>query len=238
MYYFSSHSSGCETPEGAIFLDFRTGKYLGVPAHHLGTLRRCISGWPTPEAPRAVPVPPSDEDTALLAELASKGLLTRLPPERPILRPDDAPQPLETLPHERHDGISVVFRAWMDISLVLSIVYVWLNLKLDRLENIILHIESLRRRANARAQAPKAGRLEIVVWRFRCTSLWLYSRKDACLFDSLVLTRYLYWHGIAPLLVFGVSTKPFSAHAWVQVSNVMLVDSAETALRTTPIFVA
>ena len=125
----------------------------------------------------------------------------------------------------------------MDISLVLSIVYVWLNLKLDRLENIILHIESLRRRANARAQAPKAGRLEIVVWRFRCTSLWLYSRKDACLFDSLVLTRYLYWHGIAPLLVFGVSTKPFSAHAWVQVSNVMLVDSAETALRTTPIFV-
>ncbi|MDP9082676.1 MAG: lasso peptide biosynthesis B2 protein [Pseudomonadota bacterium] len=239
MYYFASHAAGCETAEGAIFLDFRTGKYLGAPAVHLGAFRQCISEWPTPaDAPKTTLASLSAADHSILAELSRKRLLTQSPPERPPLRARDIPTPTATLPHEVHDRISLTFRVWMDITLVLSIAYVCMNLKLNRLDGIIRNIESLRRHADARAPALETARLRTVVSRFRRISVWLYSRKDACLFDSLVLTRYLYWHRIMPTLVFGVSTKPFSAHAWVQICDVMLVDSAEAALLTTPIFAA
>ncbi len=239
MYYFANNAAGCETPEGAIFLDFRTGKYLGTPADHLGAFRQCISEWPvSPNAPQAISVPLSAADTSIPVELWRKRLLTRSPPESPALRPKDVPAPTETLPHEVHGTISVTFGLWMDITLILSIAYIWANLKLNRLESIIRSIQSLRRGADPHRLAPEPVHLGTLVSRFRRVSLWLYSRRNECLFDSLVLTRYLYWHGIAPTLVFGVSTKPFSAHAWVQVSNVMLVDSPETALLTIPIFAA
>ena len=239
MYYFSNHASGCETAEGAIFLDFRSGKYLGVPADKLVALRRCIRGWPAPaDALTAVPEPLPDDSMSILTELLQKELLTQSPPEQSPVQPQDVPTPTEALPDDRHDTASEAFRLWLTVTLLLSIAYVWVNLKLNRLETVIQHIQSLKRRAEFHEQLPEAARLRTIVSHFRRVSLWIYSRRNQCLFDSLVLTRFLYWHKIVPTLVFGVSTKPFAAHAWVQVSDVMLTDAVELALQTTPIFAA
>lgn len=239
MYYFSNHASGCETAEGAVFLDFRSGKYLGVPADNLNALRRCIKGWPAPaNMLSAASEPLSAASMSILKELFQKGLLSHSPPEQPTLQPQDVPTPTETIPDDLRYTASVRFRLWLDVTLVLSIVYIWTNLKLNRLDTIIRHIQSLRRRSAFLEQLPDAARLRGIVPHFRRVSLWFYSRRDQCLFDSLVLTRFLYWHKIVPTLVFGVSTKPFAAHAWVQVSDVMLTDAVELALQTTPIFAA
>jgi hypothetical protein len=239
MYYFSNHASGCETSEGAIFLDFRSGKYLGVPAGNLHALRRGISGWPGPAGdPPSAPESFSDERTSILTELCQKGLLTQSPPKQPAMRPQDVPTPTETLPDDSDDAASVAFRLWMDITLALSIAYICINIRLNRLEQVIAHIQSLKRRAELRGQLRRAVRLKTIVSHFRHVSLWFYSRRDQCLFDSLVLTHFLYWHDVVPTLVFGVGTKPFTAHAWVQVSDVMLTDAVELALQTTPIFAA
>jgi hypothetical protein len=239
MYYFSNHASGCETAEGAVFLDFRSGKYLGVPADHLTALRRCISGWPVPaNTPSAASALLSAASLSILNELFQKGLLTQSPPELPTVQLQDVPTPTETLPDDLHDTAPVGFRLWLNFTLVLSIAYIWINLKLNRLDTLIRHIQSLKRQAEIHERLPEAARLRTIVPHFRRVSLWFYSRRDQCLFDSLVLTRFLYWHNIVPTLVFGVSTKPFAAHAWVQVSDVMLTDAVELALQTTPIFAA
>src|ERR1700677_2957260 len=95
MYYFSHHASGCETAEGAIFLDFRTGKYLGLSSDHLDTFRRCISDWPAPAHAvlTASSSPLSGQSISMLTELCRRGLLTESPGGPPAVRPQDVPTP-------------------------------------------------------------------------------------------------------------------------------------------------
>ncbi len=237
MYYFSNHARGCETAEGAVFLDFRTGKYLGIPTANLGAFRQSIAEWPSPVNTASVfPEPLSSESMLILTELLRKGLLSRSPPKTPSVRLREVPAPAETLTYETHDSTLGAMRLWLTVTLVLCLAYIWINLKLDRLEPVVRHLQSLKRRAKPHESSPATARLRMVVSHFRRVSLWFYSRRNECLFDSLLLTRFLYCHGIAPTLVIGVSTKPFSAHAWVQVLDVMLTDAPELALQTTPIF--
>jgi Transglutaminase-like superfamily len=238
MYYFSNGVSGCETSEGAIFLDFRTGKYLGVTESNMDVFRLYVNGWPAPAGLRPDPVgAASDTNMSVLGELCSKGLLSKTPPENSDAKIQDLPAATETLSLQVNDISSIIFRLWLDVTLVLSIIYVWINLKFNRLDAVIRRIRSLKEAATRDELEPDPTRLRTIVSHFRRASLWLYSRDGKCLFDSLVLTRFLYWHGVAPLLVFGVRTKPFSAHAWVQVSHSMLTDSVELGLNTTPIFI-
>jgi hypothetical protein len=70
---------------------------------------------------------------------------------------------------------------------------------------------------------------------FRAFRPWLYTARDRCLFASLVLASYLQELGFDPTFVIGVRTKPFSAHAWVQVGNYVVDDSPEMVGSFTPI---
>ncbi len=71
---------------------------------------------------------------------------------------------------------------------------------------------------------------------FERTSLVLAS-ADRCLVRSLALMSMMHARGIAPRLIFGVRTNPFSAHCWVQFRDVVLNDSAEHARLFVPILV-
>jgi hypothetical protein len=59
-----------------------------------------------------------------------------------------------------------------------------------------------------------------------------------CLPNSLLLLRYLHWHGISASWVFGVQTFPFEAHCWVEYRGVVLNDTLEHVRWFTPIAVA
>jgi hypothetical protein len=69
----------------------------------------------------------------------------------------------------------------------------------------------------------------------RRLSALFYTSKDACLLDSFVLAEFLISYGYRPTLVLGVHTKPFLAHAWVQMDDCVLNDSMEYAQTLTPI---
>ncbi|WP_188064329.1 lasso peptide biosynthesis B2 protein [Sphingobium sp. KCTC 72723] len=71
---------------------------------------------------------------------------------------------------------------------------------------------------------------------FERTSLVLAS-ADRCLVRSLALMSMMHAYGIAPRLIFGVRTNPFSAHSWVQLRDVVLNDTAEHARLFVPILV-
>jgi hypothetical protein len=64
---------------------------------------------------------------------------------------------------------------------------------------------------------------------------WCYTAQRRCLFDSLVLSIYL-TRGMVPCtFVIGVANKPFLAHAWVQIGESVLNDTAEHVHNFKPI---
>ena len=65
--------------------------------------------------------------------------------------------------------------------------------------------------------------------------IWLYTAERRCLFDSLVLALFLTRQMIPCTFVIGVSTKPFLAHSWVQIGELVLNDTVEHVQMFTPI---
>jgi hypothetical protein len=76
---------------------------------------------------------------------------------------------------------------------------------------------------HAVAQEQVSERLKSFLW----LRAWCYTAKRRCLFDSLVLSIYLTREKIPCTLVIAVTTKPFLAHAWVQIGDSVLNDTAE-----------
>ncbi|MEZ5973113.1 MAG: lasso peptide biosynthesis B2 protein [Hyphomonadaceae bacterium] len=62
--------------------------------------------------------------------------------------------------------------------------------------------------------------------RFAAARIW-FPASYVCLFDSLALSRFLIGQGVCSDLVFGVRSRPFSAHCWVEVDGVVLDDGGE-----------
>jgi hypothetical protein len=65
----------------------------------------------------------------------------------------------------------------------------------------------------------------------------IFGAQDACLYDSLALTRFLSYYRQYPACVIGVQTGPFGAHCWVQEAGFIFNDAPEHVRRFTPIFV-
>jgi hypothetical protein len=58
-----------------------------------------------------------------------------------------------------------------------------------------------------------------------------------CLFDSIALRFFLRRRGIASRIVFGVKTRPFEAHCWVQRGNQIINERLERARSFQPILI-
>lgn len=66
---------------------------------------------------------------------------------------------------------------------------------------------------------------------------WVYSARNHCLFDSLVLAHYLIRLRHDARVVVGVRAQPFGAHAWIQSGDRVIGDLPERVKLYTPIFV-
>jgi hypothetical protein len=101
-------------------------------------------------------------------------------------------------------------------------------------------IRRVRRRKAA--LAPRAAPLDVerarrVVEAFVHYRVFLFSSKNECLYDSLALIEYLARNEIYADWVFGVQTRPFAAHCWVQHGDIVCNDTVEHVSGYTPIMV-
>ena len=90
--------------------------------------------------------------------------------------------------------------------------------------------------------APGPPRLDIATIRELVTAFvylrpLFYTARDACLLDSLTLTRFLAGYGVFPTWVFGVKTDPFYAHCWVQEGDFVFNDTPDFIKAFSPILV-
>ena len=66
---------------------------------------------------------------------------------------------------------------------------------------------------------------------------FVYSSRDKCLYDCMVLLEFLAYFELFPTLVIGVTTFPFRAHCWLQYGPLVLTDYVEHTRAYTPILV-
>jgi hypothetical protein len=82
-----------------------------------------------------------------------------------------------------------------------------------------------------------AGRIAALTQGFFRTRAFVYSSREKCLYDSLVLLEFLAHFKLFPTLVIGVTTFPFRAHCWLQYGSLVLTDYVERTRVFTPILV-
>lgn len=91
-------------------------------------------------------------------------------------------------------------------------------------------IEAFARLSGAKALldkvAPNADEAALVYARFAAARNWVPAAY-VCLFDSLTLMRFALARGVRADLVFGVRSRPFAAHCWVEVDGIILDDGGE-----------
>jgi hypothetical protein len=236
-YFIPRHVHLCQTGNQVVFLDLRRDKYLAIGNAERQSLSGQVNGWPAHDdypdgAAHARGSPGSSEP--VIRSMLELGLLT-----------SDA----STGKHASHPTIESVNEPLIDEALeqrtsigfrhlpmlLLACARARMTLRLRSLEHAV---ESVRRRkARSLQHAPafdlrKNRELVAIFDRLRP---FVFTARDACLFDSLALIEFLAMHDSYPTWVIGVHTQPFSAHSWVQHNEFSFNGPVEFLRRFTPI---
>lgn len=228
----------CRVDEGVIFLNLKTERYFGLGQAQFEWVRKHLDGAPlipnrTVEAPSQI----ADRDDAMLKDLVAKGVLVRgdglgyssVPPVRHAV----AENPSESLMNYGTWKLGSRIRPYEVAAFGWAVLRAWMELRTLKLRGTVRSLQ--RRNATMdgkRSSTVPAQHLVAVFLRLRP---WFYTARDRCLFDSLVLVEFLYKFDVPASYVIGVTSKPFSAHCWVQYGSVVLNDDLERVAQFAPI---
>lgn len=239
MLYFSAHVYCRELEGGAILLDLRSGIYLGINAGDVTGLKGRIANWPTSRRSEthdvcpAIPAAQAANHPAdrLIADLLERQILTALTPAATKNCP---PIPLRSVTmtgraiSRRHVSLRRAFQ------LTLALLIVRIRTRRGRLEPLLNWLECRQHRLDE-PTAPAAGDLEALLSSHCQWRIWFYTAHNHCLLDSLILSVFLTHYRVPSTFVIGIATKPFHAHAWVQIGECVLNESAEHVQMFVPI---
>jgi hypothetical protein len=218
-----------------ILLDLIHGRYHGVAGPPVDALAEFVQGWPTASQPAMAPRVNSLQPQSA-GPLIERGL---------VIPGHGRPIAVERLPEP-----AVAIEGWGESSAQGFGVGKWLQLiggaswsafqlRTCTLERIARTV-AFRRLVHAGpdAQAVNPELLQSMVSAYRRARPIVMTSKDRCLLDSLALIQFLASERLFPHWVIGVKTRPFGAHAWVQLGALVLNDRLERVRRFTPILVA
>ncbi|PLR06785.1 hypothetical protein CFHF_24300 [Caulobacter flavus] len=195
-----SHLAYCIERGAVTLLDIRRDRYFGLPPALEATFVDLAAGgfWISSSSPQ-------------IGRLVALGLLAEGPaPSTTPIPPvctgwlDDAP-----IVRASPRNILAAGRAVLDARLLQT-------------RGFASVIESLRARRSG-AMAPDLGRLRDEVCAFQAGRPWI-PVKPVCLLDSLALLKFLEARSLSSTLVFGVIRRPFAAHCWLQVDDIVIND--------------
>jgi len=221
-----------EFDDGAIIMDMRNGTYVGVDAQHLSDLRPRIGNWPdSGRSNREAERHDLSTSESLIAELLTRGILTT---SRTPTQPAPATTATTALTVASAGGARRPIPLMHVVQFAIAFLVVALGLRRNRLASLV---DWLRRRQSSIQLEHSVTHDNIVA---RCRSFlwlrtWCYTAQRRCLLDSLVLSVYLTKGRVPCTFVIGVATKPFVAHAWVQIAGSVLNDTVEHVQEFAPI---
>lgn len=234
MLYLSHHAHICTLEDSVLFLDLKRNQYATIPRSALPALQVSLAGFRSMLPSIHHQVKSCTTATADLKDLVAHGLLTQSATHgRPVAPLTLEPPCAALAPGLRNPQGGANMRAIS--AFVLSYLYVGANMRARRLHALVVNLQVAAARTSPDAASTSTEHLLTLLSAFRRYRTFVYTAHDECLFNALVLTHFLHHYSVPATLVIGVRAKPFYAHAWVQVANVVVDDRLEYVLRFKPI---
>jgi hypothetical protein len=233
-YYLSDRAHCCEFDDGAIILDMRAVTYLGIDAEHLPNLRARVANWPNSrqDEKMAATCTGTAAFKELIGDLLARGLLTTTP-----TKANSSEIECPTKAFTSTDWVATPRRIPFGHILHFCAALLWVlpRRKAGRLASLLRWIRSHQSAIHGDRQSFSGHIGGDLLGSFFRLRIWFYTAYRHCLLDSLVLSVFLTKQRVPCTLVIGVSTKPFAAHAWVQIGEYVLNDTVEHVQTFTPI---
>jgi Transglutaminase-like superfamily len=231
-YYLSDQAHCCEFDEGAVIMDMRAVAYLGIDAEHLPNLRACVENWPNSLQSQSGARTDDAASEKLVSDLLARGILTTIPTKAHSL---ELPRPTTALTNAEGGAALQRIPIAHLLHFCTSLLRVLARHRARRLGSLLGWIRRRQRTIHRNQTSPILQLNSDLLASFFRSRIWFYTAYRHCLFDSLVLSVFLTRRMVPCTLVIGVSTKPFAAHAWVQIDECVLNDTVEHVLTFTPI---
>ena len=250
QYVLARHVFVCVQGEHVVFLDVRKDRYFALESARTAGLGQFVPGWPvaTPlavdsvqqrgssTAPAFAEQPDRGTLTGVIALLLEKAILkteagdgkSAAPTVSEPLRGDLAGDALDERPAI---GPGILLR------FVTCAVRARLMLKYRTFETVLERVRQRTDHSQRAARPIAEARMHQLVGAFATLRPFFFAAKDACLFDALALSEFLAAYGVFPRWVFGVQSRPFAAHCWLQLDGLVLNDTVDHVKRYTPIMV-
>jgi hypothetical protein len=234
-YALAGHVFVCVNGEHLVLLDVKEDRYWALEAAQTSGFAAWVGGWPVSALDAASVDAPTPETEAAIEMLRGRGLLTDSVPPGKDATPVCATPPARELLADLEASGSRKAGSWLSFfsaSAVAKIV-----LRTWAFERVIRRV-----RQRKLTMAPQAAALDVesarmLVEAFMRYRIFLFSSRNECLYDSLALIEFLARNGICADWVFGVQTRPFAAHCWVQHGDIVFNDTVEHVSGYTPIMV-
>jgi hypothetical protein len=234
-YALACHVFICVNGEHLVLLDVKEDRYWALEAAQTAGLASLVGGWPVEAAGAAATETPTPEAAAALEVLRGRGLLTdSIPPGKDATPVCATPPARELITDSEHTDSGKAGSWW---SFFTACAFAKIALRTWRFERVIRRVRQRKAALGPRAAPINVEHARKLVEAFMHYRVFLFSSKNECLYDSLALLEYLARNGIYADWVFGVQTRPFAAHCWVQNSDIVFNDTIEHVSGYTPIMV-
>lgn len=235
-YALADHVFVCLNGEHLVLLDLKEDRYWALEAAQTAGLASMVGGWPVTTAVVADSAEsPSPETTAAVEVLKGRGLLTEGIPPGKDATPIIANAPRTELVSETETSAGTRAGSW--VTFFMTCAFARLALRTWPFERVIRRVKRRKELLGAESGPLEAERARKLVEAFARYRVYMFSSKDECLYDSFALLEFLARYRIYPDWVFGVQTRPFAAHCWVQGGDVVFNDTVEHVSGFTPIMV-
>jgi hypothetical protein len=235
-YALADHVFVCLNGEHLVLLDLKEDRYWALEAAQTAGFGPLVDGWPVKVAGVTEGADsPSPETTAAIEVLVGRGLLTQGVPPGKDATPVTAIAPTRELVSETDTSGGPRVGSWLKFFTASALAK--LALRAWPFERVILRVKRRKELLGRNARPLDAERARKLVEAFARYRVFLFSSKDECLYDSLALLEFMSRYGIYPDWVFGVQTRPFAAHCWVQHGDIVFNDTVEHVSGFTPIMV-
>jgi len=235
-YALAEHVFVCLNGEHLVLLDLKEDRYWALEASQTVGLGALVGGWPVKSADSTASTqPPSPETLAAIEVLRGRGLLTDSVPPGKDATPVAATIPGRELVSESEPSAGHPPGNWLAFFAASALAKI--ALRTWPFERVIRRVRRRKARLGSKAAQLDTERARKLVEGFARYRVFLFSSKNECLYDSLALLEYLARYGIYADWVFGVQTRPFAAHCWVQHGDIVFNDTVEHVSGYTPIMV-
>ena len=233
-YALADHVFVCVNGEHLVLLDIKEDRYWALEAAATAGLGALVGGWPVKAAAETNAATPTPETQAAIDALRGRGLLTDSAPPGKDATPVSAITPARELLTDTELAPGKTGSWW---SFVAASAQAKIFLRTWAFERVIGRVRQRKAALGPQAAPLDVERARTLVTAFMHHRVFLFSSKNECLYDSLALLEFLARFGIYADWVFGVQTRPFAAHCWVQHGDIVFNDTVEHVSGYTPIMV-